>query len=104
MKLIEETIKSNLRRKLVKDTDSEVNIQRTAWYDTGFKEGIEFAERWISVEKELPDNCTDYVLFKNNYGDVFIGLCKKAVNLWVDNNGRFFLCDEITYWRPISFY
>lgn len=69
-----------------------------------FKEGVEFAQRWIPVEEELPDekngyinkeviaftsdNCA-YVLIYDDY----IGWLPNGTDADIDN---------ITHWRPIE--
>lgn len=57
--------------------------------EISFKAGVEFAQRWIPVEEELPNECT-FVLtkYKNTY----------SVS-WYD--GEFNEMYNPTHWRPI---
>lgn len=73
-------------------------------FTISFIEGVEFAQRWISVEEELPDekngyinkeviaftsdNCA-YVLIYDDY----IGWLPNGTDADIDN---------ITHWRPIN--
>lgn len=68
----------------------------------GFINGVVWAERWIPVEEELPDN-QDIVLVKTDKG------CVSTAYLHGKESG--FICygdhgysdfGKITYWRPIN--
>jgi len=69
--------------------------------DDAFKAGVEFAQRWISVDEELPEinncNSSKNVLVKTKDGDVLIGYL--YINGWFANSQ--YPC-EITHWRPIE--
>ena len=73
-----------------------------------FKAGVEFAQRWISVEEELPEvknhGFSDLVLTKNSYDNImlerydseskkFNGIRYDCIN---NNDG------QVTHWRPIE--
>ena len=73
-----------------------------------FKAGVEFAQRWISVEDELPEvknyGFSDLVLTKNSYDIImlerydseskqFNGIRYDCIN---NNDG------QVTHWRPIE--
>ncbi len=61
-------------------------------YDA-FKRGAEFAQRWIPVEEELPENNED-VLVKTKYRG--IKMTMRSYNEWV------YYGKGITHWRPIE--
>ena len=76
-----------------------------------FKEGVEFAQRWISVEEELPP-IGEMVLTKmeKRHGDTWVQhYYSTATRLenqgewqdvnWVDHSMSF---GHITHWRPIE--
>ena len=68
-----------------------------------FKQGVEFAQKLISVKEELPPikDETYQVLVKDSYGDynVFeIENYESEKEILED-----FELNEITHWRPISF-
>jgi len=60
-----------------------------------FKNGVEFAQRWISVEEEIPERF-EPILLKNEYG-IFIGHFDG--DDWINNEGEF---ENVTNWRPIE--
>ena len=84
----------------------------------GFYAGVEFAQRWIPVEEELPemsDNEEDWifddefddepikfskdVLIKDKYGNVAMG-CMYEDGDWLS---EYIIMDKpITHWRPIE--
>lgn len=68
----------------------------------GFIDGVAWAERWIPVEEELPDN-QDIVLVKTDKG------CVSTAYLHGKKSG--FICygqeayndfGEVTHWRPVE--
>lgn len=66
-----------------------------------FKQGVEFAQQWISVENELPDKYQN-VLLKEDSGSIYVG--------FYGGNSKLPICRatesrllSITHWRPISF-
>lgn len=70
-----------------------------------FESGVEFAQRWISVEEELPKMC-EQVLVKMLINDTIhyrcasIFYCENGVKLW-SASGHFYPCRN-TWWRPIE--
>lgn len=68
----------------------------------GFKSGVEFAQRWIPVEEELPETNEFYeskiCLVKNTYGDVDVARYYSNTKLWYLNSSDF----VVTHWRPIE--
>jgi|SRR5665647_827569 len=65
--------------------------------ERSFKSGIEFAQRWIPVEEELPEILTD-ILIKQSNGKVAIG-CKMRHGFNVEITNRKI---NVTHWRPIE--
>lgn len=66
---------------------------------TGFKAGVEFAQRWIPVEEGLPDFLTD-VLIKISNGKISIGC------LFIDEKFNVEFINEkikVTHWHPIEY-
>jgi hypothetical protein len=87
------------------------------WFKVSFKEGVAFAQNWISVEDELPETpltdienvqYSEHILLKvNGYDHPFIGYYMKA------NDDEFFefvpesitnefMQELITHWRLID--
>ena len=68
-------------------------------YANYFEMGMEFAQQWISVDDELPEQI-EKVLVKGNFG-LSIGYLESG-NVWV---GEFnpFGGNIITHWRPIEY-
>ena len=67
--------------------------------ESGFKAGVEFAQRWIPVEEGLPDFLTD-VLIKQSNGKISIGC------LFIDEKFNVEFINEkikVTHWRPIEY-
>ena len=109
MKTIEEEAKefSNTRG------SQSCKSMREIEYDTGrfvgFKSGIEFAQRWISVKEELPElielTYSDNILFKRKDGLISLGMFHISAIY-----GKYFITDSgeqvsdtyITHWRPIE--
>ena len=59
-----------------------------------FKDGVEFAQRWISVEDELP-NIGDHILIK---------LKRDKLKIWriFNEDDRILVSNYATHWRPIE--
>jgi hypothetical protein len=64
-----------------------------------FRSGVEFAQRWIPVEEELPTEDTYVLTLSNRHnGDVYYRV------IWF-RHGSFFSTEQtsnITHWRPIE--
>ena len=106
--------------KTINDAAKEYAIQREVdaeelkyigKYQQSFKAGVEFAQRWISVEEELPP-IGEMVLTKmeKRHGDTWVQhYYSTATRLenqgewqdvnWVDHSMSF---GHITHWRPIE--
>ena len=59
-----------------------------------FKAGVEFAQRWISVEDELP-SIGDHILIK---------LKRDKLKIWriFNEDDRILVSNYATHWRPIE--
>lgn len=74
------------------------------WANFGAKE----AQRWISVEEELPelnrDLYSDLLLLKDEKGKLHIGFYHWTMkgNIFITNNGLSFYEAYITHFRPIN--
>lgn len=67
-----------------------------------FIKGTLFAQRWISVEDELPDeysNITVLVKRKNKKSIYLAKYYKKRGGEW---QGEFSYFNDVTHWRPIE--
>lgn len=69
-------------------------------FDSGFKAGVEFVQRWIPVEEELPKDGT-IILVRSN------SPYKPSTAFYTKN---VFRCDfigishgQVTHWRPIEY-
>ncbi len=86
MKTIEEELKV---------IEKTVNVKLS----TVFKKGVEFAQHWIPVEEELPQEDTYVLTLSNRHnGDVYYRV------IWF-RGGGFFSTEQtsnITHWRPIE--
>lgn len=85
MKTIEEAAKDYLCRK-DNETDSYC----------GFIAGVEFAQRWVGFENELPPVMLE-VIVKD-----FSGKKHKRVFTPLDNGDVKYLAETFTHWRPID--
>lgn len=75
-----------------------------------FTKGVEFAQKWISVEEELPkEGETVLIKVNNNITDSYIrttiafGVAKinpMTGSLWIQDKS--YLAGYITHWRPIN--
>ena len=82
-----------------------------AYFGNGFKAGVEFAQRWISVEDELPEEGVS-VLIKNDFG--YFGINVLENGIWrmctVEKIAGLLNLKEYelenfakpTHWRPIE--
>ena len=66
---------------------------KNAYFGNGFKAGVEFAQRWISVEDELPEE-SDFVLVKTGSGCI--------TTAYFHQEDSYFTSGIITHWRPIE--
>ena len=58
-----------------------------------FKEGVEFAQRWIPVEEELPEKLVQVIVKLED------GWCTCT---WITEDGDFAFNVKPTHWRPIN--
>lgn len=72
---------------------SEIDRLKEKKYQ-GFKAGVEFAQRWISVEDELP-SIGDHILIK---------LKRDKLKIWriFNEDDRILVSNYATHWRPIE--
>jgi len=86
MKTIEQGIK-----------ESYLKSGNNAYFGNGFKSGVEFAQRWIPVDEELPTN-DDRVLVKFPNGKVIVNSFDTALQIW-----QYQFEQNYTHWRPIEY-
>ena len=104
-------LKNNM--KTIEDAALEYAIQRhvdaeelkyIGRYQQSFKAGAEFAQRWVSVEEELPDSKNGYI----NKEVIAFTSDKFSYILIYDDylgwlpNGTDADIDNITHWRPLN--
>ena len=91
MKTLEQAAREYVknRKYSINETNYEKNISH-------FIAGAEFANRWISVDEELPDFDT-LILCKTNVGGYFIGVFNDLVF-----SVRALAVSDVTHWRPIE--
>ena len=108
MKTIEEA--SNEYSKSFEDNDYTIETE------SAFKAGVEFAQRWISVEDELPEvtkpyrdymKVSDFVIAKLAVSDEWFKLRlikgmagNKEFTNWIDQNDYSYF--TVNKWRPIE--
>ena len=85
---------------LISDNISIHDCLAERLYSVGFKEGVKFAQQWISVEDELPED-NKLVIFKDNVDTIFLGYIDNRY--WYEKREY---CDQdvdyVTHWRPIN--
>lgn len=71
-----------------------------------FKHGVEFAQRWIPIEKELPEEGVPVIVM---LGYKFVGtniqatdICRLSENIWINCLRPHHSNGNITHWRPIE--
>ena len=73
--------------------------------EAGFKAGVEFAQRWISVEDELPEEQGYYLVVAPHS---FPKNCNVVVAEFYEDNKTFYSessdspIEDATHWRPIE--
>ena len=97
MKTIEEAAKDF--------NDSHVNGHHPqTWVSDIFNAGVEFAQRWIPVEEELPDEKNGYinkeVIAFTSDNCAYVLIYDDYIG-WIPN-GTDADIDNITHWRPIE--
>ncbi len=104
MKTIEEAAKEYAGISEYKHTNISHTYNK---YDIAeaFERGVEFAQRWIPVEEELPEKDSDYpgcsveVLLKISDGKVKFGYYYFNQKRWCFD---YLDIENITHWRPIE--
>ena len=93
MKTVEEAAKeyAGIDKNVTVDSEERYFNSSVPWYDA-FKAGVEFAQRWISVDEEPPKNV--WILVKN---DRSCGTAKIAGEIDLK-----FIKANFTHWRPIE--
>lgn len=84
--------------KTIEDAAKEVWVKDLDVTDF-FRSGVEFAQRWIPVEEELPQEDTYVLTLSNRHnGDVYYRV------IWFRHGGFFSIeqTSNITHWRPIE--
>ena len=61
--------------------------------ETHFEAGVEFAQRWIQVEEELPEKLVQVIVKLANGWHT---------TTWITENGDFAFNVKPTHWRPIE--
>ena len=71
--------------------------------ENAVKHGVELAQKWISVNEELPSNNFN-VLYKDSDGEEFLAFYTPELKKWTKYRsiGMPIECDNIIYWRPIN--
>ena len=64
-----------------------------AYFGNGFKKGVEFAQRWISIDEELP-HVSQQVIVKLENG--------WHTCTWITEDGTFAFNVKPTHWRYID--
>lgn len=110
MKTIQEVAKNSFDRLSIAGADTN-----EADFIGGFKIGVEFAQQWISVENEFPEDTSELPLICRNETSYFLcwvkrGRFKNTTPTPVHSDGfcdgnlfREDLTNAITHWRPIEF-
>ena len=95
MKTIEEAAKDYSKSK------SSAEVFRCA-HETDFKAGVEFAQRWISVEDELPE-IGDIFLVKTDNGCITTAYLHGIKSGFITyGEDAYIEFGTITHWRPIE--
>lgn len=106
MKTIEEASLENSKAHYCEAFSEELHKEA----DMDFRKGIEFAQRWISVEEELPFNedGDDSIkcLVKSNYDGIVVRPYNQYHKCWDQEDGDDYYSDaiggKITHWRKIE--
>lgn len=73
-----------------------------AYFGNGFNEGVKFAQQWISVDDELPEN-QDLVLVKTNLNSISTAYLHGIKSGFITyGEDAFVEFGEITHWRLIE--
>lgn len=115
MKTIEEFIEENAFEIVHKEFPTDDNWTNEICCEIGIRKGVEFAQRWISVEEELPEKSQrwhnesnsnykyyDYVICKTKNRKYLITRRYQFLDHVINWAGSGALQDSITHWRPIE--
>lgn len=69
--------------------------------EDAFVAGVEFAQRWISVEEEMPEN-NGNVLVKTKYGSISVAFYDVNYKDWCSVEQRGVAIIGVSHWRPIE--
>ena len=104
MKTIEEAARE-YQTKIYEDVFEEGSLsEQKLQCINDFKAGVAFAEEWISVKDELPENSID-IIFKTRGKRIYYGFYGLSCNFYaevVDIFGKNIMIDKVTHWRPIN--
>ncbi len=82
--------------------DAYKKVSGKAFFEDGFNAGVKFAQQWISVDDELPEN-QDLVLVKTNLNSVCTAYLHGLKSGFITyGEDAFVEFGEITHWRPIE--
>ena len=105
MKTIQQQIKLNLAKKyFAKSNNPKKDIDRKTDYETGFYDGVEFTQRWISIKDELPpiDKLVQVKIQEIDSDKVYYDHDK----IMPQEPFNMFECEQsmvtVTHWRPIE--
>ena len=85
--------------KTIEEAEKEVWVKDLAVTDF-FRSGVEFAQRWIPVENELPEKYQN-VLLKEDSGSIYVGFYSGNSKLPIFRATEARLL-SITHWRQIE--
>jgi hypothetical protein len=99
------------KMKTIKEAASELtahahNGDYTNFVQDAFKKGVEFAQRWTSVDEELPENSGEYLvkwedlLGRLSFKIIYFRTKQDSAHLPEGWNAKYFGC--VKFWRPIE--
>lgn len=101
MKTIEETAKE-YSKDLVFTKESKMYIQRVDFEDA-FKAGVEFAQRWIPIDEELPPYYNPVIVKDGDLEVIAWMACSdEGFNTYTINGTNIVMTKNPTHWRPIE--
>ena len=101
MKTIEEAAREHENRDSISIEDGEYTSRTVT---EAFKAGADFAQEWIDVKEELPNDDERY-LCKDTYdGEIKLLCYNPHYKCWDDSSGDDYYCntERISHWRPIE--
>jgi len=77
-------------------------VSGKAYFEDGFNDGVKFAQQWISINEELPQN-QDLVLVKTNLNSICTAYLHGLKSGFITyGEDAFIEFGYITHWRPIE--